>query len=350
MNLVVQTAFLGDLLLTVPLLQWIKNTQPHVPLGLVCRKGLGAAFVRLGLVDHVWEIQKKNSKTYNDIRTQLADYDIKFLISPHTSMRTTIFCARIKAEKKITFAKPWNHFVFDERIKWPAQYPEALRLLHLIKGENKILQNLWQSLPSAHHFIVKNKSGYLPPPPDWVDPSASIASGTIEKLRQELRIAERFPYENFVALFPGSVWATKMWKKEGYMELGQKLISRGEKVLIMGGPEEKKLGDEITAAIPGAINLCGQSSLLESLLILSKAKQVVGNDSSSSHMAALMGRPVVSIFGPTVLEFGYRPWAKSTRIFEKEGMNCRPCGLHGHKKCPLGHHNCMKTLEVNLDL
>lgn len=344
----VQTAFLGDLLLSVPLLKWIRKTNPETSLGLVCRKGLGSTFLRLGLVDYVWEIQKGNSKSYNEILKQINEFEVHDLISPHTSFRTTLFSAKITARKKITFAKPWNHIFFDKRIKWPAQYPEALRLLHLIKDENEDLQKLWRSLPPAHHFIVKNKQGYLPPPPEWVDPQTSISKDRVEQLRKDLEIDTRFPYDNFIALFPGSVWTTKMWKKEGYIELGQKLVSQNEKVLIMGGPEEKTLGDEIASQIPGAVNLCGQSALLESLLILSRAKLVLGNDSSSSHMAALMGRPVVSIFGPTVLEFGYRPWAQSTRIFEVEGMSCRPCGLHGHKQCPLKHHNCMKTLEVNL--
>lgn len=314
----------------------------------MCRKGLGSTFLKLGLVDSVWEIQKGNAKTYQEIRNQIEQSELNLLISPHTSFRTTLFCSKLKAEKKITFKKPWNFFAFQKRVKWTGEYPEALRLLTLLLDENPELQTLWKTLPPAHHFIVKNKAGYLPPPPEWADPHTDLDKARVDKLRDDLNISARFPYENFTALFPGSVWATKMWKKEGYIELGQKLVRDGEKVLVMGGPEEKALGEEIASQIPGAVNLCGQSALLESLLILQKAKLVVGNDSSSSHMAALMGIPVVSIFGPTVLEFGYRPWAKSTRIFEKDGLACRPCGLHGHKKCPLGHHNCMQTLNVNL--
>lgn len=322
--------------------------NPDIPLGLVCRKGIGSSFLRLGIVDHVWEIQKGNNKSYDQIRSQLQNYKIHYLISPHTSFRTTLFCWRLNADKKISFAKLWNFFIFQKRIKWPGQFPEALRLLHLIKDESPDLQQHWRTLPAPHHYIVKNKQGYLPPPPDWADPFASLSVEKVESLREELKISERFPFENFVVLFPGSVWATKMWKKEGYIQLGQKLVRAGEQVLIMGGPEEKALGDEITAQISGAINLCGQSALLESLLILHRAKLVIGNDSSSSHMAALMGVPVVSIFGPTVLEFGYRPWARSTKIIEKEGLSCRPCGLHGHRLCPLGHHACMRTLDVDI--
>ncbi|MFN8789957.1 MAG: glycosyltransferase family 9 protein [Bdellovibrionales bacterium] len=344
----VQTAFWGDLLLTIPLLRWIKSSYPDMQLGLVCRKGLGNPLLKLGLVDQVWEIQKGNAQSYREIRSQISSYSLNLLLAPHTSVRTTLFCSRLKARRKITFAKFWNFAVFDRRLKWPGSYPEALRLLSMLVEENEALQKLWKALPPAQQFIVKTKPGDLPAPPEWADPHTSLDPKRVEKLSEELKILERFPFQNFIALFPGSVWATKMWKKEGYQSLGQELQQSGHQVVIMGGPDEKSLASEIALQIPGSVNLCGQSSLLESLLILQKARLVVGNDSSSSHMAALMGIPVVSIFGPTVLEFGYRPWAKQTRILELDGLSCRPCGLHGHRQCPLGHHKCMKSLEVHM--
>lgn len=342
----IQTAFLGDLLLTVPLLHWVKKNNPGHKLGLICRKGLGSALLKLKIVDFFWEIEKGNRSTYKEVQTQLKQFEISHLISPHTSFRTTLFCLGIRAARKITFAKLWNFFVFDTRLKWPKNYPEALRLLYLIKDLSPELNDNWNKLHEPEYYIQKNEKHELQPPPKWADPHEALLPRFVENLKTELRIRERFPYKGFVALFPGSVWATKMWKKEGYIKLGQRLRNQGENILIMGGPDEKKLGDEISSKISGSVNLCGHSSILESLLILSDVKSVVGNDSSSSHMAAFMGVPIVSFFGPTVLRFGYRPWGKYVRILEKDGLSCRPCGAHGPQKCPLGHHNCMNTLEV----
>ena len=312
-------------------------------LGLICRKGLGSTLKNLGIIDHFWEIQKGNADSYRTVINDLKNFDINLLLSAHTSFRTTLFCAQINAVKKITFKKPWNFFAFDERVKWPAKFPESLRLLSLLRNHSPELNKLFSELPEASEFIQKQRGSKLLAPPAWADPS----QGWLPQNNSDLFNTYNLKSKNWIALFPGSVWATKMWKKEGFMELGKSLQTLGYQIVIMGGPEEKVLGQEVADAIPDALNLCGKTSLLESLTLLSQANLVVGNDSSSSHMAALVGVPVVAIYGPTVLKFGYRPWAKKSAVVEIEGMTCRPCGPHGHKKCPLGHHNCMKKLEAS---
>ena len=312
-------------------------------LGLICRKGLGSTLKNLGIVDHFWEIQKGNSESYRTVLSELKNYDINLLLSAHTSFRTTLFCAQINAVKKITFKKPWNFFAFNERVHWPVKLPESLRLLSLLQNHSSELHKLFSELPDASEFIQKQRGGKLLAPPAWADPS----QGWLPQNNSDLLNTYNLKNKNWIALFPGSVWATKMWKKEGFMELGRSLQQLGYQIAVMGGPEEKVLGQEVADSIPEALNLCGKTSLLDSLKLLSQANMVVGNDSSSSHMAALVGVPVVAIYGPTVLKFGYRPWAKKSAVVEIEGMSCRPCGPHGHKKCPLGHHNCMQKLEAS---
>ncbi|MCB0370096.1 MAG: hypothetical protein KDD45_11895, partial [Bdellovibrionales bacterium] len=90
------------------------------------------------------------------------------------------------------------------------------------------------------------------------------------------------------------------------------------------------------------------TSVYESSLILSHADLVIGNDSASSHLACLCDCQLVSFFGPTVLDFGYRPWGNKVYIFENETLKCRPCGPHGHKKCPIGTHECMKSIKPEM--
>ena len=114
----------------------------------------------------------------------------------------------------------------------------------------------------------------------------------------------------------------------------------------MGGPGEEELATRISKLIPGSLNLAGKTSPLESLQVLAQADVVVTNDSAGQHMAALVGAPTVSVFGPTVLEFGYRPWNSKAKIVERKGLACRPCGKHGHHKCPIGTHECMKKITA----
>lgn len=321
---------------------WVKAFNPKKSLGLICRKGLGSTLKSLGIIDHYWEIQKGDSESYQKVLEEIKAFDIHFLISAHTSFRTTLFCSKIKATKKITFAKPWNFFVFDERVKWDGKLPEALRLLSLFQNQMPRLKTLFRELPNPQKFVIKHGGGKLISPPEWADLFKGWKPQDPVQLLQKHGLTDR----KFIALFPGSVWATKMWKKEGFIELGQELQKKSYQIVIMGGAEEKVLGQEVAAQVPDAINLCGQTSLLESLTVMSQASLVVGNDSSSSHMAALVNVPIVAIYGPTVLKFGYRPWAQNSAVAEFEGLGCRPCGPHGHKQCPLGHHHCMKKLEV----
>lgn len=316
-------------------------------LGLVCRKGLGSTLKSIGIIDYFWEIQKGNSESYRIVQSELKNFEIHFLISAHTSVRTTLLCARIKAVKKISFAKPWNFFIFNHRVDNIKTYPESIRLLSLIKNESSELQEYFSKLNSSEDYILKQNSGRLMSPPHWADPVQGWpASGSINKTVQELTLRYKLVERKWIALFPGSVWATKMWKKEGFIELGQSLQKKGYQIIIMGGSDEKELGGAVAEAIPEALSLCGQTTLLESLALISQSQLVVGNDSSSSHMAAFVGVPVVAIFGPTVLKFGYRPWGQNSAVVELENLSCRPCGPHGHKKCPLNHHNCMKQLEA----
>jgi heptosyltransferase-2 len=77
------------------------------------------------------------------------------------------------------------------------------------------------------------------------------------------------------------------------------------------------------------------------------AELVVTNDSAGQHLAALAGTKTVSVFGPTVLPFGFRPWNSQAIVVERFGLSCRPCGKHGPMKCPIGTHECMKSIRSN---
>jgi heptosyltransferase-2 len=329
---------------------WVKKLQPGIPLGVVCRKGLGSFLLKLKIADFVFEVEKGKSHTYRQAQEKIRDFDVQRLVSAHTSLRTTFFCLKIRAQRKISFKKPWNLFVFHQRKTWPRQWPESLRLLSLIRDESEELQSHFSRLADEGleiDFYKKTRTGQLRSPPSWADPHEGWQLEPHGSSADELCERYQLSGKRWIALFPGSVWATKMWTRQGFLDLAKRLQKLSYQIVWMGGPEEKSLGESLAEGTPGSLNLCGATSLFESLLLVSKATLVVGNDSSSSHMAALMGTPVVAIFGPTILEFGYRPWARTSFVSENSERPCRPCGPHGHRKCPLGHHRCMKDLTAD---
>ena len=92
--------------------------------------------------------------------------------------------------------------------------------------------------------------------------------------------------------------------------------------------------------------MAGQFNIEQSIDFIRDAQFIVCNDSASAHMAAFVHRPAMVIFGPTTLALGFRPWNDESRVVETN-LDCRPCGAHGHDRCPLGHHHCMVLIKSN---
>ena len=95
-------------------------------------------------------------------------------------------------------------------------------------------------------------------------------------------------------------------------------------------------------------NLCGNLSFLQTSALISNAIMNFVNDSAPMHMASAMNAPTTAIYCSTVPEFGFGPLSDHSNIIEtKEKLDCRPCGLHGFKKCPEDHFNCAKTIDTD---
>lgn len=349
LNLVVQTAFLGDLLLSIPLLKKCRELWPQHKLGLVCRKGLGDFFLKTQLVDQVFEIEKGDAKTYSHIVEHLRYAQVDNLISPHESLRTAFFCSQIKAKHKIAFQKAWNFLVYSKRTQRDVQLPDAMRQLSLLVSEDEQLETDLADYARGEKPYSIQKFGHLSAPPKWA--SMSLRHKILELSDIYRSLHERFDLKGFdnskaVLIFPGSVWATKRWTEEGFINTGNALQKKGYQVYIMGGPGEEALAENVAAAIPGSFSLAGKTKIIESAQLIARASLVIGNDSASTHLAAVCETPLIAVFGPTILEFGYRPWSEDSYVIQDESLKCRPCGKHGHKMCPIKTHACMKNISA----
>ncbi len=336
--LVVQTAFLGDLLLGVPLLTQIRSRWPDAEIDLVCRTGVGSLLLEAKLIHRLFEIVKKNSTSYGNVKKILQLTDYEYIFCPHQSFTSARLVRGLRARKKIGFRRWWNGIFFDCRVVLAKDLPDPLRQISLLAPlfpelDDKILE--FQKKQSAWN----SSDGLLAPIPDW-------AAGFWNWPWSFSEVAKKFGLgSGVIAVFPGSVWATKRWTEQGFVELAKTLLKNGEAIVILGGPEEFALCKAIADQCPGAINLAGKTSLQETLTILKGAKLAISNDSAGQHLASLVNCPTVSIFGPTIPEFGFRPW-NSRAIVVQSPLACRPCGKHGHHECPLHTHDCMKKIEA----
>ena len=283
------------------------------------------------------------AKAMVDLRAR--SWDVIFV--PHESVRTALMLWRLKARHKVSFVQWWNRPFYDRRVHKPVEYPDALRQLSLLMPLDARLAEMFaqEEMQSLRNPVEREFADLRRPKiPEWAS----------------MQIMGRRTSDKIVFLAPGSTWNTKRWTPGGYAELARSLMGAGYSVVLVGSPAERALCAEIEVAVrasapaqggdadrgePQITNRAGETNLNELVQLLRTGEALITNDSGSMHAAAISGLPTVAIFGPTVLTLGFRPWNNESVVVQRD-MDCRPCGKHGHAKCPLGHHHCMEKIEA----
>ena len=174
---------------------------------------------------------------------------------------------------------------------------------------------------------------------DFSFPIARAAADRIDALLHHYGIANA----KLVALAPGTVWETKQWRREGFAAVARHFLQKGLAVTLIGSARERALCDEVAALAPGAINLAGETTLPELAALIRRSAIAVTNDSGPMHLAVALGRPVVSIFGPT-----YPVWAGPYRradVALRADIPCSPCYLRQLSRCMYAH-DCMRQVTA----
>jgi heptosyltransferase-2 len=177
---------------------------------------------------------------------------------------------------------------------------------------------------------------------------AKIAAPPQPRLRvdeaNQRALVQRFDLDTdarVVALAPGGAYGpAKRWPVEHFRALAALLASAGRAVWVVGGPDDRPLGDEILGeGVSSGINLCGRTSLPDAVDLLALADVTVANDSGLAHVAGAVGRGVVVLFGPTFPRFA-APLTDRTELLWLD-LECSPCSK---RTCPLGHHRCLRDI------
>lgn len=340
-HLYLQTAFLGDLLLAIPALKRIRVWDPQSHITLLCRKGLGEVLQNLRVCDEVIEVDKKNPESLSQLDKLIAENEYDYLFCPHQSVRSYKYVKKMNAKNKIGYKKFWNSKHFTQRVVRDLTSPEALRQLQLIAVVDKDLK---QKL-SDYKFSYSNEMLQIP---EWAKMTVPHLAWAKEAYKTiETKFLKQFSFEEtYICIAPGSVWPTKRWNEEGFVKSSIALARQGQQIVILGSPDERDLCERVQRQIPRSVSMAGNLSIWESMMVLNSAKLLICNDSGAMHMAAILDTPIVSIFGPTVKELGYIPWSMKAQVLENKEMMCRPCGQHGGLECPIGTHDCMKTVKA----
>ena len=319
--LIIQTAFLGDAVLLTSLLEKIRIESPNTSIHVLIRKGFEDVFKaythkNLG---QVWTYDKADKlKSWWALRHELAKEKFDQVFVAQRFFGMGLLSISIGAKKVVGFDKNPLSLFFDEKV--PHEF-----------GQGK-------------HEIERNTQLL-----------ASWLGGTLHKPFLDAGLAGQLPSDlqpkNYLCISPGSVWETKRFPVQKWMDF-IRLLPRDLKIVLMGSLAEKHLSDEIEQAFSNDSrkiqNACGRFNLLEALSVFKHSQMSFVNDSGPLHLCSAVNTPTVAIFCSTIPAFGFGPLAEKHKIIEvKEKLTCRPCGDHGKKSCPEIYFNCANLIDVN---
>ena len=150
--------------------------------------------------------------------------------------------------------------------------------------------------------------------------------------------------KTFITLFPGASIREKRWEKDKFKALSERINLSGFDVVIIGASEDRLIGEYILADANG-LNLAGKTSLLETATVIQKSCMLISGDSGVLHLAAALGVPTVSLFGPSNI----KKWAPkgNNHIVISKNLVCSPCSKFGYTpKCPI-NAKCMSDIAVD---
>lgn len=319
--LVFQTAFLGDLVLTLPLIDSIRSLHPDGYLAVVAIPSTRSLLETHPAVDEVLVYDKRGGGRsmrgmMKMVRT-LRDNHFTRAYTPHRSFRTALILTLAGIPERIGYSGTAGALLYTKRVDRDENQHETARILAL----------LGDTSPSVTQPRI---------PPDNSRKSAV----------EEWLISKGLLGKSFVAMAPGSVWATKRWPWVYWNRLAEKVATEQQMpVVLVGGPDDKELcGDIANKAGDGVYSAAGLLDVPGSAELLRRACLLITGDSAPLHLGVGVEIPVLAIFGPTVPEIGFAPTGPNDRVVGLD-LECRPCAIHGGDVCPLGHHNCMRQLE-----
>ncbi|HCJ65927.1 MAG TPA: lipopolysaccharide heptosyltransferase II [Elusimicrobia bacterium] len=321
---IIQTAYLGDAVLTTLLLRETKENFPDALLTVLSTPEIKEIFAQSPEVNNLIVYDKRNKEKgllpFFRLVKKIKKENFDLAILPHRSFRSALLVWLAGIPRRIGFISSEGKIFLTDLVPFDWRIHDAERNLELLKplGVKRL-----------------GHSGEL---------SISVDENTKMEFLHEYNLDEK---DLIVGINPGSVWPTKRWLPERFAEVIDLLIERDKvKVIIFGGKEDTGSTEEIEKKVHyPIINLAGKTNLKELIALISGCNIFLTNDSGPMHIAVASKVPTVAIFGPTTKELGFYPYGEEHRIVEVD-LPCRPCSLHGGKKCPLGHFNCMRMISA----
>jgi ADP-heptose:LPS heptosyltransferase len=314
--LVVRFSSIGDIVLTTPVVRCLKKQVMTAEVHYLTKASFRSLIEHNPYIDKAHYLQDNR----DELMRTLQQEDFDYIIDLHHNLRT-LKVKKALGKKSISFNK-----LNIEKYLYVNFKLRVLPDIHIVD----------RYLKTLHEFGVKNDGEGL----DYFIPGK-------EKVKEKDIPASH--HAGYIGLVIGAAHDTK---KLPLHKLKSLCATIDHPIILLGGKEDKPNGDEIAAVDPYKIyNACGKFSINESADLVRRAKLVITHDTGLMHIAAAFKKPIISIWGNTVPEFGMYPYYGSGKgafdIMEVRPLRCRPCSKIGYNKCPLRHFKCMEAIDVS---
>ena len=317
--LVVQTSFLGDVVLTTPLISALRQQVRPRRLAVLVRPEAAPLLAGHPDVDEVLVDDKRGRDrgAFGLLRVarrlRSAHFDVA--VSPHRSLRTALLLTAARIPRRVGFRESRGAALYHVRLPRDRRRHDVERNLALMAPFGGP-----PAIPYLHLAVSSEAAARA-------DALLPAGNGPL------------------IGLAPGSVWATKRWTPAGYAAVAARFVREGARCLLLGGPDDVGLAEEIRSqAGEGVTLLAGRTDLATLVAVIDRLALLIANDSAPMHVACARSVPVVAVFCATTPALGYGPWGQRAAVVEAD-LACRPCGRHGGRRCPRRTEDCMRLVS-----
>lgn len=319
--LIIQTASLGDVILTTPVLEKLHDAFPQSRIDFLLKYGYQDVFKDHPFINKiiVWDKSERKYQHLKELIEVIRERKYDAVINIQRFASSGLITVLSGAKIKIGFNKNPFSLFFTKSIK------------HTLGTGKTSVHETDRNLKLVEELTGNNKSFPVRLYPSTHDDA---------KMSQ-------YKTKSYLTISPGSLWVTKTFPEAKWIELID-LIDKKLNLFLLGSKEDTDLCDRIISKSthPNCLSLAGKLSFLESTALMKDALMNYTNDSAPLHLASSVNAPVTAVYCSTVPEFGFGPLSEKSFIVEtNKTLKCRPCGIHGLKKCPEGHFECAYTIN-----
>ncbi len=331
--LILRFSSIGDIVLTTPVIRTIKTQIPEAEVHYATKKAYQSLLEENPYVDKIHILDDSLGQLIRELRGEHFD----LIVDLHNNLRTRIVKLSLRVTSRSFNKLNWEKWLLTTfKINKLPNVHIVDRYLDTLSGFDINQDNL-----GLDYFIPEKDEM----PMDWLP--GSHRGG-------------------YAAVVVGAKFATKRLPTSRLIELCDRI---NKPVVLLGGPEDAVIAEEVEAFFKknesGAsyeegldklgkrteiFNAVGKCNLNQSASLIRQANWVFTHDTGLMHIASAFKKPIFSIWGNTIPEFGMYPYRTKFTVFENSNLGCRPCSKIGHAKCPKGHFKCMNELTFDFYL